>query len=180
MDKPPDHVGEAYPECSDGPGAPVADLSLAVLWGLIGFGIWTDSRDQEGDIGNDEQNAIATMAVATALHAGSAAFGVKWMSECEHKRALWERDRVRYTRPSDSRPTTEPPPAPPRPRRGGEGEPCYPNDTCNAGFACDLASTTCRAAPPVPAPAPTPAPEPAPSPGPAPPSAPPSTSPPTR
>lgn len=45
-----------------------------------------------------------------------------------------------------SPPTRPPVPAAPR---GGDGEVCYPNFTCNAGLECDRASGRCRPMPPL-------------------------------
>ena len=160
MDKPPDRVDAAYPVCSEGPGAPLADVALGAIAGLIAFGIWQDDQGRDDPISDEDRNALIAFSAAGVLHVTSAAFGAGWMSDCRAKRAAWERGQVRYGRPSDPRPLTSPTaiPPPPRPVRGGRGEPCYPNDTCNAGLTCDLAARTCAAAPAPPASPPPPPP----------------------
>jgi len=162
MDKPPDRVGAAYPVCSDGPGAPLTDVALGAIAGLIAFGIWNDHNEWDEPISDEDRNALITFGALSVVHFTSAAFGAHWMSQCEAKRGAWERAQVRYGRPSDLRPIASPPaiPPPPRPARGGPGEPCYPNDTCNAGLTCDLAARTCAAAPAPPATPPPPPPAP--------------------
>ena len=142
MEKPPDRVGDAYPECSESAAAPVADLAIATLTGLIAAGILAEMRDESND---DEVQAVAIFTELTALHVTSGIFGAKWKSECSTMRAEWQASQLRFNRPSDRRPTAAPPPMPPvRPRRGGAGEPCYPNATCNTGLTCDLPTKTCR------------------------------------
>ena len=154
MDKPPDRVGASYPVCSEGPGAPLADIAIGAIAGLVAFGIWKDHHDWDEALSDDDRNAFIAFSALGVLHVTSAAFGANWMSDCQAKRAAWERAQVRYGRPSDPQPVTSPPaiPPPPRPARGGAGEPCYPNGTCNAGLTCDLAGRICVAAPSPPPP----------------------------
>jgi len=150
MEKPPDQVGEAYPVCTDSVSAPVADVAIAALSGLIAFGIWNDHQDSDQPIPDDERNAVIAFSALAAGHAASAALGAMWISKCSARRNEWEARHLRYAHPSDPQPSpTSLSPGPPPPR-GGAGQPCYPNDTCNAGLTCNLDTHTCAVPPAAP------------------------------
>jgi hypothetical protein len=166
MEKPPDQVGDPYPVCSESLGAPLTDVAIAALGALVAYGIWQDHQQSDEPIPEDDRNAMIAFGSLAAVHATSSAFGFHWASRCAARRSEWEAAHLRYGHPSDLRPSlTSPSPGPP-PARGIAGRPCYPNGTCNAGLTCDLATTTCTAAPQPPPPGPPP-PSPPPSPPPA-------------
>lgn len=148
MEKPPAQVGEAYPVCTDNASAPVADLAIAALSGLIAFGIWKDHQDWGDEpIPDDERNAIIAFSALAAGHAASAALGAMWISKCSARQSEWEARHLRYAHPSDPQPSPTSSSPGPRPPRGTAGDQCYPNDTCNAGLTCYLATHTCTASP---------------------------------
>jgi hypothetical protein len=150
MEKPPDQVGEAYPVCSESLGAPLTDAAIAALGALVAYGIWKDHQDWDEPIPEEDRNVMIGFGSLAAIHATSSVFGFRWASRCSARRSAWEASHVRYGRPSDTRPSpTAPSPGPP-PARGGEGQACYPNSTCNSGLTCDLATTSCVAMPPSP------------------------------
>jgi hypothetical protein len=155
MEKPPDEAGDTYPVCSDSLGAPLTDVAIAALGALVTYGIWNDHHDRDESIPEDDRNAMIAFGALAAIHGTSSALGFRWASRCSARRSEWEAGHLRYAHPSDSGPSpTSPSPGPP-PARGTAGRPCYPNGTCNAGFTCDRATTTCIAPPPPP-PAPPP------------------------
>ena len=96
MEKPPDRVGEAYPFCSESAGAPVADAAIAALAGLTALAIVGDAQ---GDLDDDQRNVALVASGIGVLHATSAVFGARWMSDCSAKREAWERERLRPAGP---------------------------------------------------------------------------------
>ncbi|HUS69101.1 MAG TPA: hypothetical protein VMZ28_31405 [Kofleriaceae bacterium] len=144
MDKPPPELGEAYPQCSESAAAPLADVALTI----IGVSIVVDERHELTDddgLSDDDGRAVAVTAGLTLAAALSAAAGFYWQTDCQSKRAAWERRNVRFARPSAPYPTTAPVGPPRPPPRGGEGEPCYPNGTCDDGFTCEPRRSVCQA-----------------------------------